>query len=205
MIYGYARVSTEAQDLTPQLLQLRGAGCDKVYSEKASGTRADRRKQLGQVIAALLPGDVLIVASIDRLARNSRDLFNIVDTILKRGGEFRSLREPWADTAAGPTGQFMRALFAAVAELDRAMIMERTGEGRTRARGRGVKMGRKPVLSPAQVKFINKHRDDDTMSADDLARVIGCSRSTVFRVRNKPKMRRPDLAPTPLEAAIREA
>jgi Resolvase, N terminal domain len=95
---GYARVSTYGQTLDAQLEQLRADGCAKVYREKASGAQADRRELL-RMLKDITPGDVVTVTRIDRLARSTFDLFATVKRIVDAGGQFRSLAEPWADTA----------------------------------------------------------------------------------------------------------
>jgi DNA invertase Pin-like site-specific DNA recombinase len=99
----HARVSTYGQTLDAQLDQLRGAGCAKIYREKATGARPDRRELL-KLLKSLGPGDVVTVTRIDRLARSTFDLFAIVKQIVDAGGQFRSLAEPWADTATTPGG-----------------------------------------------------------------------------------------------------
>jgi DNA invertase Pin-like site-specific DNA recombinase len=96
-IYGYARVSTGGQSLSAQLAELQAAGCEKVFKEKISGARSDRR-QLARLIAVLTRGDVLVVTRLDRLARSTRDLLNLLAAICERGASFKSLRDTWADT-----------------------------------------------------------------------------------------------------------
>ena len=107
MIYGYARVSTTGQDLTQQLVQLDTAGCTKVYREKASAASAERPK-LKRAIGALDAGDVLMVTATDRLARNARDLLNILHAVKEAGAGFRSIAEPMVDT----TSQFAEVIIA---------------------------------------------------------------------------------------------
>src|SRR6516165_5804569 len=94
---GYARVSTNGQDLAGQVAELQAVGCAKVYREKVSGAKADR-PELRKLLRALEPEDVLIVTRLDRLARSTRDLLNILDEVAKAGGGFRSLKDAWADT-----------------------------------------------------------------------------------------------------------
>ena len=96
-VYGYARVSTDGQSLASQDAQLHAAGCAKVYSEKVSGARTDR-PELAKLLRRLDEGDVLMVTRLDRLARSTRDLLNILDTISKAGAGFKSLADVWADT-----------------------------------------------------------------------------------------------------------
>ena len=100
---GYARVSTYGQTLDAQLAQLRKAGCAKIFREKVTGARADRRELL-KLLKAIAPGEVVMVTRIDRLARSNFDLFAIVKQIVDAKGQFRSLAEPWADTATSPGG-----------------------------------------------------------------------------------------------------
>ena len=95
--YGYARVSTVGQTLEAQLEELKAAGCQRIFREKASGVRADRR-ELNKMIRELQEGDVVVVTRIDRLARSTFDLFAIIKSIVDKKAQFRSLAEPWADT-----------------------------------------------------------------------------------------------------------
>jgi DNA invertase Pin-like site-specific DNA recombinase len=145
---GYARVSTYGQPLDAQLEQLHGEGCNKIYREKASGARADRRELL-RLLKALAPGDTVTVTRIDRMARSTFDLFAIVKQIVDAGGQFRSLAEPWADTATS-TGRLMIAVLGGLADVERDLIRTRTAEGRSRAKARGQHMGRPPKLNPAR-------------------------------------------------------
>jgi DNA invertase Pin-like site-specific DNA recombinase len=130
-IIGYARVSTDGQSLQSQTEALHLAGCGRVYSEKISGTRADR-PQLAKALAALAEGDCLVVCKLDRLARSTRDLLNTLDAIGKAGATFRSLGDPWADTTT-PHGRLMLTVLGGLAEFERHLIVTRTAEGRTRA------------------------------------------------------------------------
>src|SRR5271168_4027819 len=145
---GYARVSTYGQTLDVQLVQLRAEGCAKIYREKVSGARADRRELL-KLLKALDAGDVVIVTRIDRLARSIFDLFAIVKQIVDVGGQFQSLAEPWTDTATS-TGRLTIAVLGGLADVERDLIRTRTAEGRSRAKARGQHMGRKPKLTPKQ-------------------------------------------------------
>jgi DNA invertase Pin-like site-specific DNA recombinase len=117
---GYARVSTYGQTLDAQLEQLKAEGCAKIYREKASGAQADRR-QLLRMLKAIGPGDLVTVTRIDRLARSTFDLFAIVKQIVDAKGQFRSLAEPWADTATS-TGRLMIAVLGGLADVERDLI-----------------------------------------------------------------------------------
>ncbi len=146
MIYGYARVSTDDQTLDTQRAKLTEAGAEKIFAEKESGAKADR-KALRDALKALQPGDVLVVTRLDRLARSTLDLLNTLDAIAKAGAGFKSLADTWADTTT-PHGKLMITILGGLAEFERSLIIARTGEGRARAMARGVKFGRKLKLSP---------------------------------------------------------
>jgi DNA invertase Pin-like site-specific DNA recombinase len=136
--YGYARVSTEGQDLEPQITALRAAGCSEIIEEKASGT--DRtRPELAQLLGRLRRGDMLVVVRIDRLARSLAHLLTILDRLQTVGAHFRSLSDP-IDTA-NPTGRLVIQVIGAIAEFERNLIAERTKAGLAVAKARGRKLG----------------------------------------------------------------
>src|ERR1700737_4638667 len=164
---GYARVSTYGQTLDAQLDQLRADGCAKLYREKASGAQADRRELL-KLLKNIIPGDVVTVTRIDRLARSTFDLFAIVKQIVDAGGQFRSLAEPWADTGTS-TGRLMIAVLGGLADVERDLIRTRTAEGRSRAQKRGQHMGRPPKLTDAQKAEARRRRAEGATLAE-LAR-----------------------------------
>ncbi|WP_370464757.1 recombinase family protein, partial [Methylosinus sp. RM1] len=180
-IYGYARVSTEGQTLAGQEAALREAGATKVYSEKISGARAEGRKALARAMVSLGPGDVLLVTRLDRLARSTRDLLNVLDTIAKAGAGFRSLADTWADTTT-PHGRLMLTVLGGLAEFERELIRARTGEGRTRAKARGVHMGRPPALNKDQRREA-RERLEAGEALTDIARTFGVSHTTIGRLR----------------------
>jgi DNA invertase Pin-like site-specific DNA recombinase len=138
-LIGYARVSTYGQTLDAQLGQLKAVGCTRIYREKATGARADR-KELLKMLRQLAAGDVVVVTRIDRLARSTFDLFAIVKQIADAGARFQSLAEPWADTGTS-TGRLMLAVLGGLADVERDLIRTRTAEGRSRATARGQHMG----------------------------------------------------------------
>src|SRR5271157_870196 len=176
---GYARVSTYGQTLDAQLEQLRAEGCAKIYREKVSGARPDRRELL-KLLKALAPGDVVTVTRIDRLARSTFDLFAIVKQIVDAGGQFRSLAEPWADTATS-TGRLMIAVLGGLADVERDLIRTRTAEGRNRAKARGQHMGRPPKLTQQQQKEARRRRAEGA-TLKELAKSYNVGRATISRL-----------------------
>ncbi len=179
MKYGYARVSTDGQSVDAQVRQLTKAGCAKVFRETASGAKTDRA-QLRKALAQLDAGDVLVVTRLDRLARSTRDLLNTLATITDRKAGFRSLGDTWADTTTAH-GRLMLTVLGGLAEFERELIRARTGEGRARAVARGVKLGRKPKLTPHQVKEA-LHRRENGETLADIARSYNVSHSTISRL-----------------------
>jgi DNA invertase Pin-like site-specific DNA recombinase len=179
MIYGYARVSTDGQSVDAQVKQLRAAGAEKVFRETASGARADRA-QLRRAIDQLEKGDVLTVTRLDRLARSTRDLLNTLAQIADKGAGFRSLADAWADTTTAH-GRLMLTVLGGLAEFERELIRARTGEGRARAVARGVKLGRRPKLTPHQKKEAIRRRDTGEPTRE-IARMFNVSHSTISRL-----------------------
>ena len=177
---GYARVSTYGQTLDAQLEQLRVEGCAKIFREKVSGARADRRELL-KLLKTLTPGDVVMVTRIDRLARSTFDLFAIVKQIVDAGGQFRSLAEPWADTATS-TGRLMIAVLGGLADVERDLIRTRTAEGRSRAKACGQHMGRPPKLTPQQAAEARRRRAEGA-TLKELAKSYNVGAATISRLR----------------------
>ena len=176
---GYARVSTYGQTLDAQLEQLRKAGCAKIYRERATGARPDRRELL-KLLKSLAPGDVVMVTRIDRLARSTFDLFAVVKQIVDGKAQFRSLAEPWADTGTS-TGRLMLAVLGGLADVERDLIRTRTAEGRSRAKARGQHMGRPPKLTPQQQKEARRRRAEGA-TLKELAKSYNVGRSTISRL-----------------------
>jgi DNA invertase Pin-like site-specific DNA recombinase len=178
-LYGYARVSTNGQDLTSQEAELLAAGCARVFKEKASGARTDRA-ELAKVIRRLEPGDVVMVTRLDRLARSTRDLLNIMATIGEREAGFRSLKDTWADTTT-PHGRLLLTVLGGLAEFERELIRARTGDGRKRAKARGVKFGRPTALTAHQrAEALQRLAQGEAQA--DLARSYGVSQATISRL-----------------------
>jgi DNA invertase Pin-like site-specific DNA recombinase len=179
MTYGYARVSTNGQDLGSQEAELMAAGCAKVFKEKVSGAKTDRA-ELTKAIRRLGPGDVLLVTRLDRLARSTRDLLNVLAIIGERKAGFRSLKDTWADTTT-PHGRLMLTVLGGLAEFERELIRARTGDGRTRAKARGVKFGRPTALTPHQRQEALQRLANGAAQAD-VARSFNVSQATISRL-----------------------
>ena len=178
--YGYARVSTVGQTLEAQLDGLKLAGAERIFREKVSGARADRR-ELNRLLAVIEADDVVVVTRIDRLARSTFDLFAIVKSIVDRRAQFHSIAEPWADTATA-TGRLMIAVLGGLADVERDLIRTRTAEGRQRAKLRGVKLGRKPKLTVEQRReALVRRKDGETLM--DIARTYNVSFATISRLK----------------------
>jgi DNA invertase Pin-like site-specific DNA recombinase len=155
------------------------AGAAKVFKEKVSGAKTDRA-ELAKLIRRLEPGDVLIVTRLDRLARSTRDLLNVLATVGEHEAGFRSLRDAWADTTT-PHGRLMLTVLGGLAEFERELIRARTGDGRARAKGRGVKFGRPAALTPHQRAEALQRLAMGEVQAD-LARSYGVSQATISRL-----------------------
>ena len=179
MIVGYARVSTDGQTLDAQLASLKAAGAERIFSEKISGAVTDR-KALAKAMAALGAGDILLVTRLDRLARSTRDLLNVLDSISRVGAKFKSLADAWADTTT-PHGELMITILAGLATFERHLIKARTDEGRKRAQARGVKFGRPMKLTAFQIKEAVARKEAGEPMAD-IGRSYGVSHSTISRL-----------------------
>jgi DNA invertase Pin-like site-specific DNA recombinase len=178
-IIGYARVSTDGQSLASQEAALKAAGCTKVYAEKASGAKSDRIA-LAKAIAALDQDDTLIVTRLDRLARSTRDLLNTLDVIGRRGAAFRSLADTWADTTTAH-GRLMLTVLGGLAEFERELIIDRTNDGRNRAKARGVKFGRPSKLTPHQKQeALARLANGETQA--DIGRSFNVDATTIGRL-----------------------
>lgn len=179
VIAGYARVSTDGQDVADQVAALRAAGAVKVYSEKQSGAKSDR-PQLAKAIRSLAPGDVLMVTRLDRLARSTRDLLNVLHEVGERDAAFKSLADTWADTTT-PHGRLMVTILGGLAEFERSLIKARCDVGIARARAAGIRFGRKPKLSAFQRREAMRRREAGK-SQRAIARTYGVDQATISRL-----------------------
>ena len=185
LLLGYARVSTDDQDLNNQRAELQAAGCTKLFSEKITGTRRDR-PELERMLDHLRAGDVVTVTRLDRLARSTRDLLDIAEQLQAKGAGLRSLAEPWADTTT-PAGRMVLTVFAGIAEFERSLIIERTRRGREAAKARGVKFGPRPTLSRAQIEHACELIEREGRTVKETAALLGVHRSTLYRALERRK------------------
>jgi DNA invertase Pin-like site-specific DNA recombinase len=179
MIYGYARVSTDAQDLGNQVAQLKAATCEKIYREKISGATAEH-PQLKKLMAKLSAGDVVIIPAVDRLSRDTTDLLVIARDMQRAGAGLRSLAEPVVDTTSD-FAELVLAMLGVAAKLERRRIMERTARGRADANAKGVKFGRKPMLTPHQQREA-RERIAAGEPQRSVARSFNVSQATISRL-----------------------
>jgi DNA invertase Pin-like site-specific DNA recombinase len=179
IIYGYARVSSDSQDLSNQVAQLKAAGCDAIFKEKISGATAER-PQLKKLMAKLTAGDVVVIPAVDRLSRDTTDLLVIARDMQRAGAGLRSLAEPIMDTASD-FGELVLAVLGIAAKLERRRIVERTARGRADAKAKGVKFGRKPALTSHQQNEARK-RIEDGETQRSIARSYNVNQATISRL-----------------------
>lgn len=177
MLIGYARVSTEEQTLAAQLDALQAAGCGQVFQDEGVSGAGRKRPGCDQALAALGPGDVLVVWRLDRLGRSLFHLLELLQGLGERGIGFRSLTEAIDTTTA--QGRLVFHLVAAFAEYERALISERTRAGMAASRRRGQKMGRRRKLTPSQVAHARELIEGgDSVAA--VARLLSVGRRTLY-------------------------
>lgn len=177
MKIGYARVSTQDQNLDRQLDQLRQDGCERIFEEKISGVKSDR-PELRRMLDSLRRGDIVIVSELSRLSRSVRDLFSIVGQIDKAGAQIKSMKEPWLDTTT-PQGRLLFTFFAGISEFERELIRQRTIEGLAAARARGHRGGH-PFLDRKKVDLALKMYDSKTCTVTEITRATGVSKSALY-------------------------
>jgi DNA invertase Pin-like site-specific DNA recombinase len=179
MRYGYARVSSNGQDHAAQVEQLEAAGCERIFSEKVSAKSTNGRHELAKLMRALKPGDVVVVTKLDRIARSSRDLQNIIGELQERGCGFVSLGDSWCDTTSD-VGRLLLAIMGGLAEFERSLIRQRCDAGIARAKAKGTKFGHPAVLDPSQRKRISeRYAAGETMA--ELATEYEVGEATIWR------------------------
>jgi DNA invertase Pin-like site-specific DNA recombinase len=181
-LVGYARVSTDDQDLALQIDSLTGLGIDRddIFTEKISGAKTDR-PQLEACLAKLQQGDTLVVWRLDRLGRSMHHLVELIEELRNRGVGFRSVSDGLIDTTS-PSGELIFHIVSALAQFERRLIQERTKAGLASARARGRLGGRPPIdLDEAKVRAARRLRDDHTLNIDDICKTLNISKSTYYR------------------------
>jgi len=183
MLTGYARVSTDDQDLRLQRASLKEAGCRRIFEEKVSGAKRDR-PELARMLDQIRDGDVVVVTRLDRLARSTKDLLDIAEKLKEAGAGLRSLAEPLADTTS-PAGRMVLTIFAGIAEFERELIHQRTSSGRVAAKARGVRFGRPPKLTADQIALGERLVREGT-SVREAAKLLKCHHATLYRALSSP-------------------
>ena len=178
MKFGYARVSSNTQDHAAQVEALKIAGCERIFSEKASGKSTNGRPEFAKLMKAKY-GDVVTVVKLDRLARSSRDLQNILHELQEMGCGFVSLGESWCDTTTD-VGRLVMTIMGGIAEFESNLIRKRCEEGIERAKRKGTKFGRPIALDHSQRRRIaERYTAGETMA--ELAREYECGEATIWR------------------------
>ena len=177
MNIGYIRVSTREQNPLRQEVLMEQLGVERVFVDCTSGKNQDR-PQLRQMMEFVREGDKVIVESISRFARNTRDLLELVDRLNRKGAVFVSQKE--AIDTASPSGQFMLAVFGAVAQLERDYLLQRQREGIALAKEKGTYRGRAPNPYPGLPAMVQRWRNGGVTAAQ-AARLLGMSRATFYR------------------------
>lgn len=178
MKIGYARVSTDDQNLDLQRDALLKAGCERIYEEKESGGKVERPELL-RLMEVLRPGDTLIVWRLDRLGRSLKHLIELVETLERQGVGFQSTTEAIDTTTSG--GKLVFHIFAALAEFERNLIKERTQAGLRAARARGRQGGRPVKMDEQKRRIAQALRADPTQSVTAICKTLGISRATFYR------------------------
>lgn len=187
-LIGYARVSTEDQNLRVQLDALKEAGCWNVYQEKRSATRGPR-PQLDLALMDLRPGDTLIVWKLDRLIRNARDLYRLLDVLETKEATVKSLTEPHLDIQT-PVGEFMMGMTALLAQLEVRHTSQRTAAGIAALKARGFLYGPRPMLSDIKAAQLVKLASKPGANKSELGRRFGMTRASVMNYMKRAKARK---------------
>lgn len=183
---GFARVSTLGQDLAVQLEQLNEVGCDNVFAGKQSGAKDVNERKLEEMINYIRDGDVVVVTKLDRLGRSLRMILNAIDGIHRKGASLRTLDGAIDTSNDSPFAKAQVSLIGTFAQLERDLIVSRTGEGRERAKNNGVQFGRKPKLNSDQKREIIKlHDSGNGTSINKLSKKFNVSRMTISRIVNE--------------------
>lgn len=178
MLVGYARVSTDDQDMLRQTFQLRGVGCEKIYQETMSGTKKNR-PQMEAMLEFIREGDVVVVCELTRISRSTKDLFSLVEKIEEKGAKIKSLKEDWLDTTTAH-GKLMFTMMAGLAQFERDLISERTKEALRAKKAAGVKLGRPRVDDEQLEKAVRLYMTKE-FEIEEIEQLTKISKSTLYR------------------------
>jgi DNA invertase Pin-like site-specific DNA recombinase len=178
MLIGYARISTHDQTLHSQRDALEKAGCEQIFTDTVSGTKAER-KGLSEALSHLRAGDTLVVWRLDRLGRSLRHLIDTITELHDQGVGFKSLQENIDTTTSG--GKLVFHIFGALAEFEREIIRERTQAGLASARSRGRVGGRPKTLTARQVQILRNMAADRSLTVSDICKTLDIGRTTFYR------------------------
>lgn len=181
MKIGYARVSSLGQSLEAQIAALEAEGCEEIFQEKQSGKSIETRKEFQAALAMCRKDDIFIATKIDRIARSMVDLWSTIEKLDKKKASLKILDQPLIDTTK-TEGKVVVTLFGYVAETERQLILERTAQGRARAKDKGVKFGRKKILNDKQLLLLQEEAREWRGSMTELGLKFGLSRSSVYRL-----------------------
>lgn len=180
MIFGYARVSTQEQNLDRQLDSLNVSGAEEIIQEKITGTKSDR-PELNRLLDKLRKGDVILIVDLTRLSRSTKDLFSLVDQIEKKGANIKSLKESWLDTTT-PQGKLMFTFMAGISQFERDLISQRTKEGLEAARARGKQGGRKSKLDLNKKKAVYELYQQKKTTVKNICGMFDITKPTLYKV-----------------------
>ncbi len=178
MLVGYARVSTDDQDMLRQTFQLRGVGCEKIYQEVMTGTKK-HRPQMDAMLEFIREGDVVVVCELTRISRSTKDLFSLVEKIEEKGAKIKSLKEDWLDTTTAH-GKLMFTMMAGLAQFERDLISERTKEALRAKKAAGVKLGRPRVNDEQLEKAVRLYMTKE-FEIEEIEQLTKISKSTLYR------------------------
>ena len=178
MLVGYARVSTEEQDLLRQTFELRGAGCEKIYQETVTGTKK-HRPELDAMLEFIREGDVVVVCELTRISRSTKDLFSLVEKIEEKGAEIKSLKEDWLDTTTAH-GRLLFTMMAGLTQFERDLNSERTKSALAAKKAAGVKLGRPRVDDEALEKAVRLYMTKE-FEIKEIEQMTKISKSTLYR------------------------
>lgn len=178
---GYARVSTLDQDLTLQLEALNGSGCEKIFHGKQSGASKQNEDKLGQMLEYIREGDTVLVTKLDRLGRSLKSILETIESIHQKGAKLKTLDGVIDTSAKSPFAKATVSLLGVFAQLERDLIVSRTGEGRALAKKMGKRLGRNKTISDKDRESIRKRlKAGESKSA--LSREFAVSRTTIGRI-----------------------